>query len=430
MPRTKAGFNFDGSLSFFDRVVFPAAAQAHGGKLQQLLGTNVAATTRNLGFQGSEIDRQQRRSEIEAADTKSFDEVEKRFNAISNVQDQLLGRPASTGPGAVDNLQREIRGVPGSQLPVHGDGPVAGVEGSFAPQGSLQVDNPFAAQAPGSTPGREGFDLGTKQQQQFAGTVQAKSKANTQKAATKWLALSKAAKNLPAYRLKQANEQFAQEFPDFAAMNPIRHVTPEEAKQVQDTMKLTKAQSKFDEFATSQGIPPIPLVLNANGEAEAPAWWNAHQQTVVKAKAETSKLKVEQMQLKERMYEQAISGKRAEVQQTLSLKNPFSLQDQPAEWFDFNNSQRAAVAEGNTFGAEARKRIFPEEFGTPPTMPISRQQMAESRQIAIANGVPQENVVSSPEDMDLFQKQANQSGEWVRVVDSSTNKLEWIAPQK
>jgi len=407
MPRTKAGYNFDGSLSFFDRVVFPTASKAYAGKMEQQLNSNVAATTYNPNFQGSEIDRQQQSAAIQESRVDRFNAAEQAYRTTTNIQDQLLGRPALTGPGATDNAVRSIRGVPGAQ-----EGP--------SPVGPGVQTNPF---------------VGSRQQQEFAGQVQARSQANTQKAAQEWLALSRKAKDLPPYRLEQANREFAQRYPEFAQMNPLRAISPEEAAKVEGTIKLTQAQAKFDEFAQKQGVPSVPLVLNEKGIPEAPAWWNTHVDSVTAAQRESSKLRADQRKLREQMYQNEVSSRRALSERfQKEARNPYSPAEDYDSWVGFEQFKESNLKSLSEFETDTRKKYFPEEFqdvtAPVPPRPVSRERLGEARQIATNNGLQKDRVVASQEDLDAFQSDANRTGESFQVLDSSTGKLEWINPRR
>jgi hypothetical protein len=197
-------------------------------------------------------------------------------------------------------------------------------------------------------------------------------------------------------------------------------------------MKLQHAQAKFDQFAIEQGVPPIPLVLNEKGQPDAPGWWIEHQKASNQAKTEAAKARAEQNALKERMYQDAIKDDR-ELEAGFKDVNPHKRAEEPELWaqHEWQKQQRKqGILERER---AARQRYFPEEFGDVPDAPAqrppSRANLAEARNIAQANGLPQDRVVSSQDDLDRFQAEANRSGENFQVVDSSTGQLAWINPR-
>ncbi len=427
MPRTKAGFNFDGSLSFFDRVVFPAAAQAQAGQLNRMLGGNIPQTVVNPNFQGSEIDRQQQSAAIQDRQVQNFDRRMAAARGIENIQNQLLGRPAQTGPGAVQQAQRTVTGVPGMS-----DDPV-GVSRSTNPAGSLEVQNPFAQRT--SLGGLVDKAVGvftSPQQQRFAQDVQARSQANTSKAAQAWVAMGTAAgKGLPPWRLRQAQEEFARQYPDFAQMNPLRALTPAEGKKITDTIELQERQQDADRRAAEAGIQSAKLIRNEKGIIQVDPSWTEHVKAERSANIERAKAAEEDRSKRERQFRDAVGTRRELLEQfNRNVKNPYDATEQREDWFGFEQMREEKIRSFGDYEQEQRKRFFPEEFAAEPEplQTVGRKQLASARKIAQEMGI--QNVVVDQADFDALQAQANSTGTVVDGFDAETNEPFSVQPQK
>lgn len=422
MPRTKAGFNFDGSLSFFDRVVFPTAGKAHAGKMEQLLGSNNAATTINSGFQGSEIDRQQNSAAIQARQVENFDRAQAGRNAVTNIQDQLLGRPVNTPGEAVEQVKRTMSDDP------------RGFSSAPNPNDPRMQFNEFAQDGPSLLDRAKGLLGGgvqsSPQQQDFAAQVQARSKENTSKAAQAFVAAGiSAGQGLPPWRFKKAQSEFAQQYPEFAQMNPLKALTPEQGKEILQADELSTKQRQADARAKEAGVESPQYVRNERGVIEIDKGWTEHMKIQKKAESDRAIQHENFTQRQESRYQAEVN---TEEFSRFGPKNPFDPKTQIQQWDNYNILQRTERTEKKASERASRKKFFPHEFSDTPEerVPLrQRQETQQARAIAQSNGLDAGSVVSDQDDIEDFKDQATKNGAAIRVVDATDGKIKWIHPR-
>lgn len=271
MPRRRSsqqvfrtGENFGGGHSFFDNVVFPAASAAYAQNLQGQLG-GAPATVRNLGFEGSDVDRQQNAFARSGAPTLGGPNLASRFgghvpgrqvvDAAKNAKTTIDTNQAFNGMQYAANIESQLLGTGEGGLPF-----------AQADQPGV-ITNPFAQPPSPAEQAKNELAGSTTQTREMADALQPHSAMRNRKAARMRAEISKAmGQGMSARQLAPAIQQFNQMFPEQAGIQH-RPMTSEQYGELQTKITFSEQKEQFTKYAEELGVAAPPMVMGRDGSA-------------------------------------------------------------------------------------------------------------------------------------------------------------------